>query len=165
MLAMALVMGATGSAAAAASPAPGGTAAPVAMTIRTVGALQGQNVVLLEGGGLVLPIWIGSIEAAAIDQRLHGMKPPRPLTHDLLEATLAALHAKVERVEVIDLRDTVFIGRLTVRDGAGTTHVIDARPSDLCSLAVGANLPMMVAPHVLREAGLDATTLQPPKNP
>jgi len=162
MLAMALLAAQVGTANAAAAPASSATA-PVAMTVRTVGVFQGQNVVLLEGGEprTVLPIWIGSIEANAIDQRMHGQKPPRPLTHDLLEATLAALKAKVERVEVIDLRDNVFIGRLTLRDSAGALHVIDARPSDLCSLAVGASLPIYVAPHVLKEAGLDATTLAP----
>jgi bifunctional DNase/RNase len=155
MLAVALAVGAVGMAGAAATPSAGASAS-VPMTVRTVGVYQGQNVVLLEGGEpkVVLPIWIGSIEAGAIDMRLRGQKPPRPLTHDLLESTLAALGAKVERVEVIDLRDNVFIGRLTVRDAAGTLHVIDARPSDLCSLAVGNNLPMYVNPNVLKEAGI-----------
>ena len=155
MLAVALAVGAVGLAGAAATPS-GGAPSSVPMTVRTVTVYQGQNVVLLEGGDpeVVLPIWIGSIEAGAIDMRLRGQKPPRPLTHDLLESTLAALGAKVERVEVVDLRDNVFIGRLTLRDAAGTVHTIDARPSDLCSLAVGDNLPMYVNPNVLKEAAI-----------
>jgi bifunctional DNase/RNase len=155
MLAVALAVGAVGIAGAAATPSEAALST-VPMTVRTVGVYQGQNVVLLEGGEpkVVLPIWIGSIEAGAIDMRLRGQKPPRPLTHDLLESTLASLGAKVERVEVIDLRDNVFIGRLTLRDAAGNLHVIDARPSDLCSLAVGANLPIYVNPNVLKEAGI-----------
>jgi bifunctional DNase/RNase len=157
MLAFALVVVTTGTAGAAATPIPAAEAGPVSMTVRTVGVFQGQTVVLLEGGepNKVLPIWIGSIEANAIDMRLHGQKPLRPLTHDLLESTLLALKAKVERVEVTDLRDNVFIGRLTLRDASGTQHLIDARPSDLISLAVGANLPIFVAQHVLRQAAIE----------
>ena len=69
-----------------------------------------------------------------------------------MEATLAALGAKVERVEVVDLRDNVYYGRLTLRDAKGITRTIDARPSDCIALAVGAGLPIFVAPSVLRAA-------------
>lgn len=144
-------------AAIAAAPEP----APVVMRVRNVGALNGQAVVLLEGGEprLILPIWIGPNEASAIDLRLRNQKAPRPLTADLLETALATLGAKVERVEVIDLRDNTFIGRLTLRDARGAEHLIDARPSDLIALAIGAHLPVLVAPHVLAQAGLDAAKL------
>jgi bifunctional DNase/RNase len=157
MLAFALVVVTMGTAGAAATPTLAGQPRWVSMRVRTVGVIQGQDVVLLEGGEpqKVLPIWIGSLEAAAIDMRLHGRKPVRPLTHDLLESSLVALKAKVERIEVIDLRDNVFIGRLTLRDASGTLQFIDARPSDLISLALGAKLPIFVAEHVLREAGIE----------
>lgn len=139
---------------AAESPQPTAT---VAMSVRAVGQYQGQSVVLLEdaAGKERLPIWIGDLEAGAIDLRLKKQKTPRPLTHDLLESVLAAVGAKVEKVEVIDLRDNVFYGRLTLRDGKGTIRTIDARPSDCIALAVGAGLPVFVAPHVLVKAAQD----------
>jgi hypothetical protein len=150
-----LASGAEGAAAVAPEPAP------VVMRVRNVGELHGQAVVLLEGGEprVILPIWIGPSEASAIDLRLRNQKAPRPLTADLLETTLATLGAKVDRVEVIDLRDNTFIGRLTLRDAQGAEHLIDARPSDLIALAIGAHLPVLVAPHVLAQAGLDAAKL------
>jgi hypothetical protein len=131
-----------------------GRALPVPMTVRAVGQYQGQSVVLLEdaAGARRLPIWIGELEAAAIDMRVKKQKPPRPYTHDLLEATLAALGAKIERVEVTELRDDVFYGRLVLRDAKGVARSIDARPSDCIALAVGAGLPIFVAPAVLRAA-------------
>ncbi len=138
----------------AASLFPSGAAALVPMTVRTVGTVGEQYVVLLEDAQhkLQLPISIGPLEALAIDRRMRGEKPPRPLTHDLLESTVTALGAKIERVEVIELRDDVFIGRLTVRDGKGQAHAIDARPSDLIALALGNGLPVWVAPAVLAQA-------------
>ncbi len=126
---------------------------PVAMSVRGVGQYQGQSVVLLEDtSGRRLPIWIGALEATAIDLRVNKQKAPRPLTHDLLEATLAALGAKVERVEVTELRDDIYYARLTLRDAKGVARTLDARPSDCIALAVGAGLPVYVAPAVLRAA-------------
>lgn len=149
-----------GGAARAATMAPEapGHETPVAMTVRAVGQLRGQSVVLLEdaSGAQRLPIWIGDLEAGAIDLRVKKLKPQRPQTHDLLEATLAALGAKVERVDVTELREGVFYGRLTLKDARGGTRVLDARPSDCIALAVGAGLPVWVAPSVLRAAASEA---------
>jgi bifunctional DNase/RNase len=108
-----------------------------------------------EGSQRVLPIFIGEREAQAIQMRLSKVSPPRPLTHDLLESVLAILGAKVERVEVDDLRKRVFIGKLNLRDARGRRYRLDGRPSDLIALAVGAGLVIHVAPHVLKEAGVD----------
>ena len=91
--------------------------APVPMSVRAVGQYQGQPVVLLEdaNGTRRMPIWIGDLEATAIDLRIKKQKYPRPLTHDLLDSTLAALGAKIERVDIVDLaRERV----LRAADGA-----------------------------------------------
>jgi uncharacterized protein len=158
MLAVTVALACAGGAAAAATMAPEPTqqAQPVPMSARAVGTYQGSYVVLLEDalGSRRLPIWIGDLEAQAIDLRLKKQKYPRPLTHDLLDSMLAAAGAKIERVEVVDLRDNVFYGRLTLRDAKGATHTIDARPSDCIALAVGAGLPVWVAPHVLAAAAI-----------
>ena len=130
--------------------------APVAMGVRGVGQYQGQWVVLLEdaAGMRRLPIWIGELEAGAIDLRIKKQKYPRPLTHDLLESLVAAAGARIERVEVVDLRDNVFYGRVSLRDAKGAVHQIDARPSDCIALAAGAGLPVWVAAHVLAAAAV-----------
>src|SRR5689334_9126031 len=113
-LAFAMVVVAA-TAAGASAPPPQESEAPVIMTVRGVGTVRGSNVVLLETdkGRRLLPIWIGPSEAQAIDMRLHGLKPPRPLTHDLLETVMTTLGGRIERIEVDDLRDETFHGKLT----------------------------------------------------
>lgn len=144
-----------GAAGAATVPTPDATM--VAMTVRAVGMLEGSPVVILEeAGGKRVPVWIGDREADAIDQRMHGRKTPRPMTHELLERVLVALGAHVERVEIVDLRENVYYGRLVLRDKAGALHAIDARPSDCIALAVGAGLQVYVAKSVIAEAAYDA---------
>ncbi len=158
MLAVTVALACAGGGARAATMAtdPAHAEAPVAMSVRAVGSYQGHAVVLLEDALATrrLPIWIGDLEAQAIDLRIKKQKYPRPLTHDLLDSMLAAAGARIERVEVVDLRDDVFYGRVTLRDAKGATHTIDARPSDCIALAVGAGLPVFVAPHVLAAAAV-----------
>lgn len=129
----------------------------VEMQVQGVKYHQGSHVVILQtrGGGRLLMIWIGQREAQAIQMRMSGAKAPRPLTHDLLETVLSSLKTKIVKVQVDDLRDNVFYGKLTLKDGK-RKHRIDGRPSDLITLAVGANLPIHVATHVLTKAGVDA---------
>jgi bifunctional DNase/RNase len=137
----------------------GGAAPAVKMTVRGLRVVQNNPVVLLEtdGGKQLLPIWIGPAEAQSIQLRLSGSKPLRPLTHDLLETMLSVLGAKVQRVEVDDLQDNVFLGKISLADGKGRRYRIDGRPSDLIALALGAKQPVWVAPHVLKRAGVSGT--------
>src|SRR5262249_42927587 len=93
----------------AATLGPSDAPTMVQMTVRTVGVVSGQYVVLLEDTQhkVQLAMSIGPLEAMAIDRRMRGEKTPRPMTHDLFESTLTALGARVERVEVIEMRDDV----------------------------------------------------------
>ena len=129
----------------------------VEMTVREVKQHRGSHVVVLQtrSGDRLLPIWIGQREAQAIQMRLSGARAGRPLTHDLLETVLARLKTRVVKVEVDALRDNVFHGKLTLKNRKGR-HRIDGRPSDLITLAVGANLSIYVARHVLDKAGVAA---------
>jgi bifunctional DNase/RNase len=142
---------------ATAGVAPKGNLLQVKMTVRAVKVLRGAHVVMLQnsGGTRLLPIWIGAREAQAIQLRLSGQRTPRPLTHALLESILSHLSAKIERVEVDDLRNSVYLGKLTLKDVRGKRFRIDGRPSDLITLAVGAGLPVWVSRHVLQQAGID----------
>ena len=54
-----------------------------------------QAVVLREkGGSRQIPIVIGFGEASSIQMKISGVEAPRPLTHDLLAAMVAALGAE-----------------------------------------------------------------------
>ena len=93
---------------------------------------SGQHVLLLKpvdqipGDGLVLPIWIGQLEATSILVAVENAEVPRPLAHDLMGLILAALGERV----------------------------VDARPSDAVALASRVGAPIWVADAVLTEAGV-----------
>ncbi len=129
----------------------------VRMTVREVRQDRGQHVVLLQTDGAkqILPIWIGPSEAQVIQLRLANQTAIRPLTLDLLQSMLGVLGAKVEKIEVDDMKENVFLGKVTLRDQRGRRYRIDGRPSDLIGLSLGAKLPVLVAPKVLEKAGQD----------
>lgn len=120
---------------------------------------EGSPVLLLQpvsvaDRGVVLPIWIGPMETAAI-MIASGMTdaPPRPLTYDLMVRLLDALGGAVERVEVTDLVAGTFHAAITLRTPEGSQRV-DARPSDSVALALRVGAPIFVADAVLAEAGI-----------
>jgi uncharacterized protein len=97
-----------------------------------------------------LPILIGSAEATAIAMHQQGVRPARPLTHDLLGHVITALGRSVTQVRVVDFREGTFFGELAFDDGT----TVSARPSDAIALAVRVEIPVYVDEAVLAEAGI-----------
>jgi len=99
-------------------------------------ASQQQIVVLRElDGKRSFPIVIGIYEALSIDRELKGLRPERPLTHDLLVSVISEMGGTLERIVVNDLRDNTFFAYLEVKVD-GRTVQIDSRPSDALCVAV-----------------------------
>jgi bifunctional DNase/RNase len=115
-----------------------------------------QPIVLLKevSGTRYLPIWIGAGEATAIAFALEGVRPQRPLTHDLLKVAVEALDATVHRVVVTEMRDGIYYADLVLgRDGKEIT--VSSRPSDAIALAARTGSPIFVAPKVLEDSGVE----------
>jgi len=105
--------------------------------------------ILKEVNGLRrLPIIIGAFEAQSIALEMEGIKPPRPLTHDLLKNVMDSLGASLTDVFINDLKDGTFYARLSL-----DSQEVDSRPSDAIALAVRYNVPIFVADKVMDEAG------------
>jgi uncharacterized protein len=100
-----------------------------------------------------LPIIIGAFEAQSIALELEGMKPPRPLTHDLMKSIIDTFAVSLNEVCINELRDGTFYAKLFV-EGVNETQEIDSRPSDAIALAVRYGAPIFVDEEVLAEAGL-----------
>lgn len=98
-----------------------------------------------------LPIIIGQFEAQAIALELEGIKPPRPLTHDLVKNVLESLGTNLSDVIISELREGTFFARLNV-EGNSSSHEIDARPSDAIAIAIRFGVPIYVAETVMEEA-------------
>jgi bifunctional DNase/RNase len=107
-----------------------------------------QIIVLKERhGSRGFPIVIGIVEIFAIDRRLKGIKPPRPMTHDLLANVIEGLGARVVRIVIDDLRNHTFYAKIHLSiDGRAVT--IDSRPSDAIALCAAIQAPNIVADHV-----------------
>jgi bifunctional DNase/RNase len=99
----------------------------------------------------LLPIWIDIAEARAIALELEHVKPPRPLTHDLLRNILNRVGATLERAVITDLRNSTYYALLYLRL-KGQDLQIDARPSDAMALALKMNAPVFVSSQVFAKA-------------
>jgi bifunctional DNase/RNase len=110
-----------------------------------------QIIVLKErNGDRGFPIVIGIVEIFAIDRRLKGIKPARPMTHDLLASVIESLGAKVDRIVIDDLRNHVFYAKIHLSLD-GRTIQVDSRPSDAIALGAASNAPIYVAEHVFEK--------------
>ena len=126
-----------------------------------------QVIVLRErGGNRVLPIWIGLAEALAIQRKIHGEEPARPMTHDLVVNLITKLGTRLT---------AVLIDRFIALPSGGTFHAklmltrgketvaVDCRPSDAIALAVRCDAEIQVEEKILNEEGQDVTAI--PKGP
>lgn len=98
-----------------------------------------------------LPIIIGTFEAQSIALELEGIKPPRPLTHDLMKSIVESLGGTIQEIIISDLRDNTFYGKIVI-ETSGLTNEIDSRPSDAIALAVRTKMPIYVSEEVMRAA-------------
>lgn len=108
--------------------------------------------------GMMLPIWIGPMETAAILIASGAAdEPVRPLTYDLMVSLLGALGGVVEQVEVTHLAEGTFHAAITLRTPLGV-QMVDARPSDSIALALRLGAPIFVADEVMTEAAIPDVT-------
>jgi bifunctional DNase/RNase len=140
----------------------------VAVELSTVGldGRTGSPVVLLREplSGSMLPIWVGNNEAQAIALSLHGVIPPRPMTHDLMTSLIGALNAEVEEVVVTELRNNTYFGLVRLRvAGEKKIRDVDSRPSDALALALRTGAPIRVARKIL--AGIPEFEFIAPEGP
>ncbi len=115
--------------------------------------------VFLGDGTKVIAIFVDHSVAAAITMFLHGVKKPRPLTHDLIANIFVGLGAKVQKVVINDLKDDTFFARLYLlqENELGKNVVeVDARPSDSIAIALQQKCPIYIARSVWDKAD-DAT--------
>src|SRR3989338_8070882 len=117
-----------------------------------------QVIVLKEREGKrLLPVVIGIAEVNAIKLKLSGIKPPRPLTHDLLLSIIENLGGKLKKILIDRLENNTFYAKILISQNSNASKEIqiDARPSDSVALALRAGVPVFVEETVLKEAGVN----------
>ena len=125
------------------------------VSIDTIG--QSPVVVLVnKEENRMLPIWIGLLEANAIDKELNAAASTRPMTHDLLHLILTKMHVQVKEVRIIDLKESTYFATLFLKSDKDALE-IDARPSDAIILASKSKAPVFVAAEILKQQGISFT--------
>jgi bifunctional DNase/RNase len=106
-----------------------------------------------ENGRRRIPIIVGGFEAQAIAIQLEGLKPPRPLTHDLFLNFSHTFNIDLLEVTVYKLEEGVFYSKLTCDNGQRIIE-IDARTSDAIALALRFKCPIYTTEDILKKAGI-----------
>lgn len=130
----------------------------IRLDLVNVGVLpeSGNVVLVLRATDLskLLIMDIGPFEGRAIAMGAAGTASPRPMTHDLLVETLAALGGKIQHVFIREFRDQTFFATLAVNTGTTGLLEIDSRPSDAVACAVRTGAPIFVDEAVLEATGI-----------
>lgn len=100
----------------------------------------------------VLPIFIGSPEAASIHYAVSGTIPERPLTHDLLVGVLGSVGAELTQVLLTEVRDHTYFAELHL-DLSGRSVTVSCRPSDGVAVAVRTGAPIHATESLMAAAG------------
>ena len=91
---------------------------------------------------------IGAPEAMSLSILLNMVVLPRPLFYDLFINALKFLDAKAMRLEIVAIKDKIFLADLVVKNNNGEEKRLACRPSDGLSIALRDSLPIFVSNHV-----------------
>lgn len=106
-----------------------------------------------ENGERRIPIIIGPVEAQAIAIQLEGLKPPRPLTHDLIKNMALAFDIALLEVTIYKLEEGIFYSELLC-EMDGKEIRIDSRTSDAVALALRFRCPIYTTEEILKKSGI-----------
>lgn len=106
-----------------------------------------------ENGKRRLPVIIGTSEAQSIAIQLEGLKPYRPLTHDLFISMASSFQIKVIEVNIVKLEEGIFYSEIICKR-ENTKIKIDSRTSDAIAIALRFKAPIFVPESIMKKAGM-----------
>jgi bifunctional DNase/RNase len=110
-----------------------------------------QPVVILKekSGERELYIWIGPVEAMALQRAMNKEIFQRPLTHELLRNVIDKTGVNIEHIEIDDLKDHTYYATIYLKNADSKLVTVDARPSDSLVLATWMGVPIFVSEKVI----------------
>jgi len=106
-----------------------------------------------DNSNLKFPIVIGYNEAQAITIEIEGIKPSRPLTHDLFINMLNGLSITIDSITITKFIDGIFYAKITVN--ANNTFIdIDSRPSDAVAISLRSKAPIKINSKLLESLSI-----------
>ena len=111
-------------------------------------------------GNRRIPIIIAGGEAQSIAVEMDGLKPPRPLTHDLFKNFAEIYNISLEEVVIDDFIEGVFYAKLFCKDSSGKLDIIDSRTSDAVALAIRFGCPIYTFESIIKKTGVSLQKLE-----
>jgi len=115
-------------------------------------------VILADGDGRVIPIFIGIWEAVSINSAKIKEVLPRPFTHDLFVDLCARFSITLRSLQIDSIDNGVYYAQLGLESDHREEY-LDCRPSDGIALALRADIPIFVDEGVLASAGQKSSDL------
>jgi len=109
-------------------------------------------VILADGTGRLLPIFIGIWEAVSINSARNREVLPRPFTHDLFLDLCGKFSISLRFLQIDSIEDGVYYAQLVFVNNKHEEY-LDCRPSDGIALALRGDVPIFVEESVLASAG------------
>ena len=106
-----------------------------------------------ENGIRRLPIVIGTPEAQSIAIVMENMKPPRPLSHDLIFNIFSELSIELVEVFIYKFEDGAFFAELLLNQN-GVEYRIDSRTSDAVAIALRTNSPVYTTETIMQNMAI-----------
>jgi len=125
--------------------------------IWTISKADAGNAVFIrpEGSNIVLPVYVSEIDIQNILVELTHILAPRPMVHELLLATIDALQARLDHVEIYGIRSGTYLCRLVLTQN-GKEIMLESRPSDILCLSARMECAVNVDDEVLALNGIPA---------
>ena len=125
------------------------------MTIQSGAAQTGNYILSLyePEGGMQVPIIVGQSEAQSILLAKEATHIRRPLTHQLMLHIMESFGLALKEVTIDRVVEGVFYATLHLTDGFNE-KLIDSRTTDAVTLALHADVPILMEEKVLEETGV-----------
>ena len=115
-------------------------------------------VILTDGSGRQIPVFIGLSEAISIQSALNREVLPRPFTHDLFIEAFSKFGVRVGSLRIDSVSDGIYYAELVLLQDHREIRV-DCRPSDGIAIALRASAPLLIDENILDGAGQTAEGL------
>jgi bifunctional DNase/RNase len=111
-----------------------------------------------ENHKLKFPIVIGYNEAQAITIEIEGIKPSRPLTHDLFVNMQNKLSIIIDSISITKFSDGIFYATINLISSQELIG-IDSRPSDAIAIALRTKAPIKISKKLLESLSINENVI------
>ncbi|MDR0348762.1 MAG: bifunctional nuclease family protein [Tannerella sp.] len=109
--------------------------------------------ILSEDGPRRLPVIVGVSEAQSIAIALEGLRPPRPLTHDLFVRFAGIYGIRLLEVLIYKFEEGIFYSEMLFSDGSNEIR-IDSRTSDAVAIALRMQSNVYTYESIIQKCGI-----------